>query len=73
MLQIIRLGGCIHIYDTAQTKFVKCNLTNLRMAAGVNHPQATRNSILQEIEWALNPENPNRLPNNQGVLPFKMK
>ena len=38
MLQLIRLGGCIHIYDTAQKKFVKCNLTNLRMAAGANNP-----------------------------------
>lgn len=73
MLQIIRLGGCIHIYDTAQNKFVKRSLTNLRMAAGANNPQATRNSIMQEIEWALNPENPNRLPVNMGILPFKMK
>ena len=51
MHQLIRLGGCIHIFDTAQKKFVKVTATTLRYAISTTKPGATRRSILHDLQW----------------------
>lgn len=66
MLQLIRLGDCVHVYDTVNQRFMKRNFANVQKATGVNHPQYTCKKILQSVIWERCKDNSCKFQNCKG-------
>ena len=53
MYQLVRLGNCIHIFDSQNEMFVKSTLANIRKALDPKGLPATRKEILRGAQWIL--------------------
>lgn len=53
MYQLVRLGNCIHVYDTQNAVFVKSTLSNIRKALDPKGLPTTRKAILRGVQWTL--------------------
>lgn len=62
MYMLVRLGGCVHVFDTDSSRFVKSTLANIRQAmpARLNRKDSrdksesrvdSRNKILHAVFW----------------------
>lgn len=50
MYQLIRLGKCVHIFDSDRKLFVKQTYANFTRAVTTKYP-TTRKKILSSVEW----------------------
>ena len=62
MYMLVRLGGCVHVFDTESSRFVKSTLANIRQAMparlnrrdkrdGAEEKLDSREKILHAVNW----------------------
>jgi hypothetical protein len=42
MLRLVKLGGCVHVYDDELTRFIKCSARNVAQAIGISPQKVGR-------------------------------
>lgn len=51
MIQIVKLGNCIHVYDDEARRFIKRNATNLKKGLPHGGEFQTKKAILENLSW----------------------
>lgn len=53
MYRLVRLGECVHVFDSENIRFVKSSAVNVELALGFAGRNLTRKQMIGEVQWLL--------------------
>lgn len=53
MYQLVRLGDCVHVFDSENIRFVKSSAGNVEVALGVGGTHLTCKQMIGEAQWLI--------------------
>lgn len=51
MIQLVKLGNCLHLFDDEARRYVKCSATNLKKGLKQSNSSSTRRELLRKLTW----------------------